>query len=119
MEFNDIQTFFAVLIAIASAIVTIGGAITFIIKMKEMINKKSKDNMTYLQQTVDAHSKDIYEIRNDMCQLKEDIQENKTMTVLICKGVKCLMDNSITGNGIDNLKKTRKDIDDYLIDRSK
>ena len=39
------------------------------------------------------------------------------MTILICKGVKCLMDNSITGNGIENLKKTRKELDDYLIEK--
>lgn len=39
------------------------------------------------------------------------------MTILICKGVKSLMDSSISGNGIENLKKTRKELDDYLIEK--
>lgn len=112
-----LKSFFTVITIVCGFIITITGAVTGIIKIKEVLLNKKTKNLDNMKETIKIHSQNISEIKNDIHQLKNDIKENKDMTVLICKGVKCLMDNSITGNGIENLKKTRKELDDYLIEK--
>lgn len=112
-----IKTFFTVIGIIGGFIITITGAIAGIAKITEMLGKNKKESMNNMKTTLEKHEKSINNLREDMIQLKQDVKENKEMTVLICKGVKSLMDNSITGNGIENLKKTRKELDDYLIEK--
>ncbi len=117
MNYEMLKTFFVVLLAICGSIVTITSAISGIAKIREMLGKSKKDNMKSMEKAIEIHNKDITDIKIDINQLKRDVKENKDMTILICKGVKCLMDNSITGNGIDNLKKTRQELDEYLIEK--
>lgn len=116
MDYEAIRTFFTVLIAIAGCTVTFTGAITGIAKIRELLGKNKRENMLGIERSIKEHNDEITNLKSDINQLKRDVRENKDMTVLICKGVKSLMDNSITGNGIDNLKKTRKELDDYLIE---
>ena len=41
------------------------------------------------------------------------------MTILIFKGVKSLLDNASSGQNADDLKKSRKELDTYLIEKNK
>ena len=117
MTFDQISTFFIVLLAIAGGIATLTSAIAGIIKIRDIVNqgKVKKDNA--IQETLSKHTEEIKTLKDDIEPMKKDISESKEMMVLLCKGVKSLMDSSISGNGIDALKKTRKELDDYLINR--
>lgn len=116
-QYSDFNIFITVLITICGTIITITGAITGISKVKELMDKGKINKNKKIDETLNRHSTEILQLKNDIQQIKVDMQETKEINVLICKGVKCLMDNSITGNGIDNLKKTRKELDDFLIEK--
>lgn len=116
-QYSDFNIFFTVLITICGTIITITGAITGISKVRELIDKSKRKKDEKIDETLNKHTTEILQLKNNIQQMKVDIRENKEINVLICKGVKCLMDNSITGNGIDNLKKTRKELDDFLIEK--
>lgn len=117
MNFDMLQSFFTVIGIVCGFIITVTGAITGINKIREMMNKGKKEDMNNMKATLAIHTKEISEIKTDLAQVRQDTKENKDMTILICKGVKSLMDSSISGNGIENLKKTRKELDDYLIEK--
>lgn len=117
MTVETFDIFFRTIGIIAGFIVTLTGAIFGIVKLIEIMNKRKKESTNKINETLSKHNVDIKELKFDMAQLKIDIKENKEMTILICKGVKSLMDNSISGNGIENLKKTRKELDDFLIEK--
>lgn len=46
------------------------------------------------------------------------IQEVKELNGLLCRGMICLIEHEVTGNGIDKLKEVKTDMQDYLINRS-
>lgn len=116
-QYSDLNIFVTVLVTLCGIIITITSAITGISKVKELMEKNKKNKDEKVDETLNKHTTEILQLKSDIQQMKVDIRENKEINVLICKGVKCLMDNSITGNGIDNLKKTRKELDDFLIEK--
>jgi len=45
------------------------------------------------------------------------IREVKELNGLLCRGMICLIEHEVTGNGIDKLKEVKTDMQDYLIKR--
>lgn len=114
---NDIGVLVNAVLSLAGVAITITGAIAGISKLIKSINKRKNDEIDNINTTVKSHTQEIRDLKNDMIQVKADTKENNEMTKLIFKGVKSLMDNSISGNGIENLKKTRKELDDFLLEK--
>lgn len=81
-------------------------AIWGVVKIIKEIKKPSND----LKIQVEEHEK---KLTKDNKRL-EDIEEyNKA----ICKSLLALIDHEITGNGIDKLKVTKTELQNFLIDR--
>lgn len=119
MSFNDISVFFGVLLAFCGGVSVIIGAITGVVKLKEMLTKKKEEKDQSIENTIAQHTTDIKELKEDMKIVKADVNESKDANALLLKGVKALMNNAITGNGVDILKSTRDEIDNFLLTKVK
>lgn len=119
MTINDFSTFIKTLFTICGGITVLAGTFTGIIKVIEIINKRKKEKEINTNQTIIQHSADIKELKDDMKIVKADINESKETNALLLEGVKSLITHAVTGNGIDGLKKTRNEIDKYLLNKVK
>lgn len=50
-------------------------------------------------------------------ELEKHQIETWEMNKLLCKGVKALLKNARTGNGVEDIKATETEIDQFLIDK--
>ena len=48
---------------------------------------------------------------------QETMEEVKNTNRLLCEGILSILDNTITGNSVENLKAVRAEIQDFLIRR--
>ena len=91
-----------VLLAIGGAIITIGGAATYISKA----TKPARD----LVQRVNAQDK---KLDNDNRRLNDLEKGDRAQ----CKALLAMLDHTITGNSVDKIKLARDDLNKYLIER--
>ena len=119
MAYEDIQTTIMTLLSFAGGITVIVGAISGVIKLIDYINKNKANKQQSMEKVISDHTNEIASIKNDVKGLQTDIKESKEMTILIFKGVKSLLDNAISGQNADDLKKSRKELDTYLIEKNK
>lgn len=119
MLYEDIQTTIMTLLSFAGGITVIVGAISGVIKLIDYINKNKANKQQSMEKVISDHTNEIASIKNDVKGLQTDIKESKEMTILIFKGVKSLLDNAISGQNADDLKKSRKELDTYLIEKNK
>lgn len=90
------------LLFICGALAAIWGAW----KIVKEIKKPSSD----LRKQVQEHEK---KLEMDYQHLEEVDQYNR----VICKSLLALIDHEITGNNINNLKSTKKELQDFLVDK--
>lgn len=119
MVYEDIQTTIMTLLSFAGGITVIVGAISGVIKLIDYINKNKANKQQSMEKVISNHTNEIASIKNDVKGLQTDIKESKEMTILIFKGVKSLLDNAISGQNVEDLKKSRKELDTYLIEKNK
>lgn len=119
MVYEDIQTTIMTLLSFAGGITVIVGAISGVIKLIDYINKNKANKQQSMEKVISDHTNEIASIKNDVKGLQTDIKESKEMTILIFKGVKSLLDNAISGQNVEDLKKSRKELDTYLIEKNK
>ena len=117
MAYEDIQTTIMTLLSFAGGITVIVGAISGVIKLIDYINKNKANKQQSMEKVISDHTNEIASIKNDVKGLQTDIKESKEMTILIFKGVKSLLDNAISGQNVEDLKKSRKELDTYLIEK--
>ena len=117
MAYEDIQTTIMTLLSFAGGITVIVGAISGVIKLIDYINKNKANKQQSMEKVISDHTSEIASIKNDVKGLQTDIKESKEMTLLIFKGVKSLLDNAISGQNVEDLKKSRKELDTYLIEK--
>ena len=119
MAYEDIQTTIMTLLSFAGGITVIVGAIRGVIKLIDYINKNKANKQQSMEKVISDHTNEIASIKTDVKGLQTDIKESKEMTILIFKGVKSLLDNAISGQNVEDLKKSRKELDTYLIEKNK
>lgn len=119
MAYEDIQTTIMTLLSFAGGVTVIVGAISGVIKLIDYINKNKANKQQSMEKVISDHTNEIASIKNDVKGLQTDIKESKEMTILIFKGVKSLLDNAISGQNVEDLKKSRKELDTYLIEKNK
>lgn len=101
---NDIQTFFIVLLAIASFITTCGGAINLI------LNWKKQSKVTRHEEALKDHELRIRELENKT-------KEQEGFIKVLCNSILALVSHEINGNSLDKLKDAQKELQDFLINR--
>ena len=102
MGYQDVQTFVVVFLALCVGINSIGRALDTINGWKKPqtdINKQVADHETML--------------KNDQERLNKIEQDNK----MIMNCLLSLIDHQITGNGFNDMKKTKSELQEYLVSR--
>lgn len=109
----EFETFVRVLVAIAAGIVAIGGATTFVEHVADRATAKQSKVAEQVAEHERAIEKHMEYLNNDNNRLKEMEESNR----LIMRGMLGIMTHEIDGNHVDELKQTRDEIQDYLINR--
>lgn len=92
------------ILAFCSFIIAVWGVVKIAIELFKEITKGNKD----LKAKVEEHEE---KLKSDNERL-EGIEES---TKMILKGMSVLINHNLTGNGIENMKKTRDELQEYLI----
>ena len=101
----------AVILAIASAIVLLSNAVEKIVKAVKVAKapeQRQNDEIEGIKARLDIVER---EIKIDEKELKDSRECNRVIT----KGVLALLDHGINGNNIDQMKEARGDVEKYLI----
>lgn len=122
---EDIEITFKTLLVVASAIVTLGGAVAVFSRwltpfkdLKQKVeNKANKADLDALKREFDCKTKELEQLRSyqsiDHDRLKDLEKGNEVM----CKCMLALTDHELTGNSIDKLRKAKEEMQNYLIER--
>lgn len=103
---GDFETFLKVLVVIAAGVGTLGGAISVV----ERFSEKAKNSRMKMSEQVNAHEQRLARDHKRLSELE-------TSDRLIMRGVMQLMSHEIDGNHTEQLKKTRDDMEQYLISK--
>jgi len=95
--------YFDIILKICGAIAIIGAALAVV---KKWIAPAIKLN------------KRVIDIESQQEKDSNTIKEIKELNGLLCRGMMCLIEHEVTGNGINNLKDVKADMQNYLIARS-
>ena len=111
MENVTLGNVLIVVLAIAGAIVTLGGA-TAVIK-RWWTNSKGMKN----QEQINKLDKRVESVEFKTSQLESHQKQNDEFTKIMCNSMLALLNHSITGSSVDELKKAEEEIKHYLINR--
>lgn len=104
MAYNDIKTFFIVLLAICGAISVIGGAINIILNWR----KTSR---------ITKHELEIKDHERRISKLEDNSRSQDSFTKVLCNSVLALVSHEINGNSVDKLKTAQEELQDFLINK--
>lgn len=107
----DINTLILTILALAGAIITLGGATAVLnrwwtnskgMKNEEKINKLDKrvENVEFKTQSLEHHQ-----------------NEQAEFTKIMCNSMLALLNHSITGSSVEKLKEAEEEIQQYLINK--
>ena len=94
-------------------IISLGGAGTVIYSLYKQHKKPTDD----LEKRIDVIEKDIKDIKAKLNNDYNSINANREDMNLLMRSMFCLIENKITGNNIDGLKKTRDELINALTDK--
>jgi peptidoglycan hydrolase CwlO-like protein len=94
-------------------IITIGGAGAVIVNLIKNARKPHKD----IEKRLTAIEEDIKDIKIKMDNDYKSINSNREDMNLLMRSVFSLIENKITGNNIEGLKKTRDELIQALTDK--
>lgn len=89
-----------------------GAAVVVLYKLYMWFKKPSNEN----HDKIEKNSVDIEKLKERADKNYSSIEEIKDMQKLLIRSMMELVDNSITGNNIEGLKKVKKDLVTYLTD---
>lgn len=104
VSLNEVQTFFIVLLAIASTITTLGGAINLLLNWK----KQSK---------VTRHDEELQDHEKRIRDLEEKTKEQEGFIKVLCNSILALVSHELNGNSKDKLRDAQRELQDFLINR--
>lgn len=94
-------------------IISLGGAGTVIYNLYKQHKKPTDD----LEHRINVIEKDIKDIKQKLNQDYNSINANREDMNLLMRSMFCLIENKITGNNIEGLKKTRDELINALTDK--
>lgn len=101
------------LLSICSGITVIGAACSIIYKAYKQAKQPQKD----IEERVGAIETDIKDIKNKLNNDYDSINQNREDTQLLMRSMFNLIENKITGNNIEGLKKTRDELIQALTEK--
>ena len=104
VSLNEVQTFFIVLLAIASSITTLGGAINLLLNWRKQSN-------------VARHTIEIKDHEKRIQKLEEKTNEQDRFIKVLCNSILALVSHEINGNSLDKLIDAQKELQDFLINK--
>ena len=107
----DVNSVIVYILAIAGAIVTLGGA-TAVIK-RWWTNSKGMKN----QEQINNLDKRVVNVEIKTTQLENHQKENDEFTKIMCNSMLALLNHAITGSSTDKLKEAEEEIKQYLINK--
>ena len=119
MEYEQLQAFFVVLLAMCALIAAVSGACAAIVKFWRYAHKQSDENAEKLAD----HERRIVKLE-ECCEevhgkLNSDYkfqQDEIEMNRLVLKSLKTLLQHAVDGNDTAKLEKREQEIDKYLLD---
>ena len=111
MESLTLGNVLVVILAIAGAIVTLGGA-TAVIKRWLGSSKGMKN-----QEEINKLDKRVENVEFKTKKLERHQDEQEEFTKIMCNSMLALLNHSITGNNIAKLKEAEEEIKQYLINK--
>ncbi len=63
---------------------------------------------------VNNNTKDIIALRENINSVREQLEKNNEMTILVCRGVVCLLESQRTGNSLVDMRQAELDIRNYI-----
>lgn len=107
----DINTLILTILALAGAIITLGGA-TAVLK-RWWTNSKGMKN----QEQINKLDKRVESVENKTSELEHHQKQNDEFTKIMCNSMLALLNHSITGSSVNELKKAEEEIKQYLINK--
>ena len=104
IKLNEVQSFYLVLMAICSTIITIGGAVNLLANWR----KQSK---------VLRHDEEIKNHEQRIKALEDKTKEQDAFIKVLCNAILALVSHEINGNSKDKLKNAQKELQDFLINK--
>lgn len=106
---NDIETAAQVLLACMGGLTVFAGGVKVIVSAFSPFKE--------MQKKLDQHD-DFFKNDNEkISALEKKTKSSERDTNVLYKTLLAMTDHMITGNGVDKLKKTREELQNYLIDR--
>lgn len=110
---NALPIIWKMILGLCGMIAAVGGAVAIIAKIFAPI-KELERRISELEKVHKEDQKANDEkFKTDIAAIGQIEEANKK----ICKCMVALMDHEITGNSIERMKKTRDELNDYLIEK--
>lgn len=106
------------LLAICAAIVTASGAIGAIVKLIRWLKRpeeKQNENIDKLDAKIDKLEKRMEAVEDKLSTDKSRLEDLETGLKLTLESLLALLSHALDGNDIDGLKKTKTDLNKYLL----
>lgn len=107
----DINTLILSILTLAGAIITLGGA-TAVLK-RWWTNSRSMKN----QEQINKLDKRVENVEEKTQELENHQKANDEFTKIMCNSMLALLNHSITGSSVKELKKAEEEIKQYLINK--
>jgi len=111
VEYEAIQAFFTVVLAICGGIVCIAGACAAVVKFWRWAHKTSDKNA----EDIDSFRSWLASDKRRIEEIEKRQDETEQMNKLQLKALFTLLGHEIDGNHTDQLAKVRREINEYLI----
>ena len=101
----------AIVLAVASAIVLLSNAVEKIVKAV----KVAKAPETAQNKKIAELETRLIKVENEILREEKHLKDVRECNHVVTKGVLALLDHGINGNNIDQMKDARHDVEAYLI----
>lgn len=115
---NEITITVETLLKFLGVIITLGGATAVISRWLSPFKalRKNVDNKVD-KADFDALKKDFDIIKGYQRSDHKELEKVELGNEKICKGILAIMDHELTGNSVENLRKTKTELQNYLIEK--
>lgn len=104
--------FFNTILLLCGYVTAIAAAVAALYKAYKHFKKPNEN----FDQQLEKHDQEIKRLKEKANNDYEAINEIKDMQSLLCQAMIAMIDNRITGNNVEGLKKTKNDMIKYLAD---
>lgn len=110
---NALPVLWKMILGICGMIAAVGGAVAIVAKIFAPIKELEQRIATLEKLHKEDQKSNEGRFKTDLVAIEQLEESNKR----ICKCMVALMDHEITGNSIERMKKTRDELNDYLIEK--